>query len=155
MNDLEFDNPSLNTPKANIHKLLLEQGHEKALFRLLGKEEQAQDHEVLVDLGLALVAVHRERVEAIREELLTLLRQFPRLNPGHLPAFGEGPSYIEVGAILGDQRTALALFAIGEALGFWQVVTPKKMLGDLVDDELAREMMGFGYITIERINSEQ
>lgn len=39
----------------------------------------------------------------------------------------EGLSYIELGAWLGDQETALRFLALGEHLGAWTVITPKLM----------------------------
>jgi hypothetical protein len=39
----------------------------------------------------------------------------------------KGPSYIELGAVLGDQRLALTVMAVGEALRLWEVITPAKL----------------------------
>lgn len=146
----EFDGTFPDTPQVQLHNLLFEQGIDNALFRQLDTGEQTDETEIEVDVGAARLAVHRTRVEAIQEELRTIVEQFPRLDPDRLSTFGEGPSYLEVGTIVGDQRTALTLFGIGEALGWWQVMTPKKILGKLIDDQLAGEMMNMGYITIER-----
>lgn len=140
-----------DTPQEKIHDLLLERGEEQILFRQLGEDEEATPDEIFVDIGMARIAVDREQAESARGELCALLGNFPRLNPEQLATFGNGPSYLEAGGTLGSQRTALALFGVGEALGLWQVVTPQKMFGDAIDDDLNRQLMGQGYITIERL----
>jgi hypothetical protein len=146
----EFEDPFLDTPEVKLQRMLLERGKDREVLRQLSENEVPRENERLVDIGMTKVAVDQKQAESIADELKNMLGGFPRLNPRQMPAFGEGPSYIEAGAILGSQRTALVLFAVGEALDFWQVVTPKKMFGDAIDENLAREMMGMGYITIER-----
>lgn len=56
-----------------------------------------------------------------------------------------GPSYIEVGATLGSQELALRLFALGEALSLWRVITPKTMGLDGPD---ADDFAGRGFVMI-------
>lgn len=91
-----------------------------------------------VDLHFVRVAVDRKAAEAERENLITLLRQWPE--PERLAG---GPSYIEVGATIGDQGSAFELFALGKVLGIWDVITPE-LLGATGED--ARQMAGSGFI---------
>ena len=146
----EFESLFASTPEGRLHTILFDHENGKDLFRELGSGEFATKREVEVDVGVARLAVNNEQARIIKEELLAIVEQFPGLSPSQLSAFGRGLSYIEAGATVGSQRTALVLFGIGEALGWWQVVTPKKMFGEQFDDELNSQMMGLGYITIER-----
>lgn len=61
----------------------------------------------------------------------------------NLDRLRDGPSYIEVGAALGDQGYALRLFGLGEALGLWRVITPAR-LG--FDGPEADKLAGTGYV---------
>lgn len=142
----EFDNLPYITSQERLHSILLQPD----LLRQIDHEVELQANEAFVDLGLAKVAIQIDTAELIREELLETLKQFPRLDPDILPEFGRGPNYIEAGSIIGSQRTAFLLFATGEVLGFWQVVTPRKLFGNIINDSLNREMIGRGYVTIEQ-----
>jgi len=75
-----------------------------------------------------------------RGEIITILKDYPQLE-----RLAGGPSYIEVGGVIGDQGAAFQLFALGEVLGLWKVVTPK-ILG--MDDATARQLAGSGMIMI-------
>lgn len=55
----------------------------------------------------------------------------------------EGPSYIELGAWIGDQGTALCLMGLGEKFELWKVMGPQS-LG--VEGELAQQMLGAGFL---------
>ena len=50
---------------------------------------------------------------------MEILRGYPE--PERLAG---GPSYIEIGGVLGDQQEAFLLFALGKVLGLWSVITP-------------------------------
>lgn len=93
-----------------------------------------------VDLEFLVVGVDRAKAEPLKDELLALLRTYPQ--PERLAG---GPSYIEVGAEIGDQGAAFQLFALGKVLGLWDVITPAKlgMTGDA-----ARDLAGRGFIMI-------
>lgn len=54
-----------------------------------------------------------------------------------------GPSYIEMGAELGDQGAALLLIGLGDILDLWNAVTPAK-LG--MEGSMAEQMAGNGFI---------
>jgi hypothetical protein len=62
------------------------------------------------------------------------------------PFDGEEHSYIEVGGWVGDQGMALTLMGLGEILGLWNLMTPKKLPG--LPDVLIQQMAGAGMITI-------
>lgn len=94
----------------------------------------------LVDLHFITVGVDQTKAEARREDLVRLLNGYPQ--PERLAG---GPSYIEVGGVLGDQGTALRLFALGEVLGLWQVITPSK-LG--VTGPEGNQLAGMGLVMI-------
>lgn len=93
-----------------------------------------------IDCHLLTIGVDCAKAEQHRSELVALLNDYPQ--PERLAG---GPSYIEVGAEIGDQGAAFQLFALGEALGLWSVVTPAK-LG--INGPLADQMAGSGYIMI-------
>lgn len=57
-----------------------------------------------------------------------------------------GPSYIELGAWIGDQGLALALMGLGERLGLWSVVTPDTL--GVEDEKLATHLMGMGFVMV-------
>jgi hypothetical protein len=91
-----------------------------------------------VDLHFVTIAVNKEAAESRRGDLILLLNDWP--NPERL---ANGPSYIEVGGVIGDQGAAFELFALGKVLGLWDIITPEK-LG--ASGEQARQMAGAGYI---------
>ena len=61
---------------------------------------------------------------------------------------GQEHSYLELGAWLGSQGTALRLMGLGQLLGLWQLLTPKNMLGPAAPDDLVKELAGAGYVTV-------
>lgn len=93
-----------------------------------------------VDCEFLVIGVDKEKAESYRNELRALLRTYPE--PTRLAG---GPSYIEVGGVLGDQAAAFRLFALGQVLGFWRVMTPRGL--GFVGEE-ARELAGNGMIMI-------
>lgn len=95
---------------------------------------------VRVDCEFLVIGVDRARAEQHRSELLSILRAYPQ--PERLAG---GPSYIEVGAAIGDQGAAFQLFALGEVLGLWKVITPATL--GFTGPE-ARDMAGRGLVMI-------
>jgi hypothetical protein len=93
-----------------------------------------------IDLQFLVIGVDKAKAERHRAELVSILKTYP--NPERLAG---GPSYIEVGAELGDQGAAFQLFALGQALRLWDVITPATMG---FDGEEAAEMAGQGFIMI-------
>jgi hypothetical protein len=92
----------------------------------------------LVDVEFLVVGVDHVRAGARRADLLAVLAGYPE--PARLAA---GPSFIEVGGAVGDQGTALQLFALGKVLGLWDVITPAAF--GLTGTE-ARRMAGLGLV---------
>ena len=98
----------------------------------------AASHLETVDVHYVVIGVDREKAEERRAQFMAFLREYP--DPDRLAA---GPSYIEVGALIGDQGAAFQLFALGKVLGVWDVITPEQ-LG--ISGSLAEQMAGSGYI---------
>lgn len=95
---------------------------------------------VLVTVGVLPIAHER------RGELVRLLKGYP--DPERLAG---GPSYIELGGVLGDQGLALALIALGHVLKLWEAITPA-LLG--VTGAEAQEMAGLGFVMISGFKHE-
>jgi hypothetical protein len=93
-----------------------------------------------VDLEFLVIGVDRAKAQAHKDELVSILKTYPE--PERLAS---GPSYIEVGGELGDQGAAFMLFALGKALGLWDIITPASMGFDGAE---ARAMAGQGFIMI-------
>lgn len=97
---------------------------------------EADANLVKVDMELLVIGVDKAKAERHRKELIEILRTYP--NPEELR---DGPSYIHVGAAIGDQGAAFQLFALGKVLGLWEVITPKKL-------GLPSAMAGTGFVMI-------
>ena len=91
-----------------------------------------------VDCEFLVIGVDRKKAEVYRADLIELLNTYP--SPERLAG---GPSYIEVGAEIGDQGAAFQLFALGKTLGLWDIITPK-VLG--FSGAEARQMAGIGFV---------
>lgn len=91
-----------------------------------------------VDVEFVVIGVNRAKAEEHRAEFVEILKQWPQ--PERLAG---GPSYIEVGGVIGDQGAAFELFALGKVLGLWDVITPTS-LGFSGDE--ARRMAGSGLV---------
>jgi hypothetical protein len=94
----------------------------------------------LVDMEFLTIGVDKAEAAKHEAELITILDTYPR--PERLAG---GPSYIEVGAEIGDQGAAFQLFALGKVLGLWKIITPKT-LG--ISGAHAKELAGSGMIMI-------
>src|ERR1700679_3108460 len=88
-----------------------------------------------VDMVFLTIGVDKAEAEKHSAELRKILADYPRSK--------DGPSYIEVGAEIGDQGAAVQLFAVGKVLGFWDVITPGT-LG--IKGAQARVMASVGFI---------
>jgi len=93
-----------------------------------------------VDMEFLVVGVDKAHAEQRKSELIEIIKSYP-----HPDRLAGGPSYIEVGAEIGDQGAAFQLFALGHVLGLWKVITPATM-GIHGDDAL--KMAGSGFIMI-------
>jgi hypothetical protein len=94
----------------------------------------------MVDCEFLTIGVDKAKAEQRRDELVAILKTYPQ--PERLAG---GPSYIEVGGVLGDQSAAFCLFALGKVLGLWGLITPAA-LG--ITGAEAREMAGSGFVMI-------
>lgn len=97
-----------------------------------------------VDVFFEIIGVDQEKAESFKDEIVSLLRDYPK--PDRLAG---GPSYIEVGGELGDQGMALRLFAVGEVLKLWTVITPTT-LG--LEGEQARTLAGRGLVMMSHFS---
>lgn len=93
-----------------------------------------------VDVEFEVIGVDKAIAEKHRSELTAILNEYPA--PDRLAG---GPSYIEVGGVLGSQSAAFQLFALGKVLGLWILITPASM--GFTGAE-ARELAGSGFVMI-------
>lgn len=91
-----------------------------------------------VDCHFLVIGVDKAKAELHRNGLVEILKTYP--NPERLAG---GPSYIEVGGVLGDQGAAFQLFALGKVLKLWDIITPETMHFKGAE---ADEMAGRGFI---------
>jgi hypothetical protein len=92
------------------------------------------------------VPIKKQKAEEHREELVRLLKDWPDEAWGaEVPALEDGPSYIQVGGVIGSQQLAFLLFAVGKVLGFWDIITPKTMG---IEGEEAASLVGSGMVMI-------
>lgn len=91
-----------------------------------------------VDVHFITIGVDKTKAEAHRNDLIEILRGYPE--PERLAG---GPSYIEVGGVIGDQGAAFQLFALGKVLGLWNIITPES-LG--ITGAQAHQMAGSGFV---------
>ena len=116
-----------------------EKGGATHIYAMPNETDLAPDVEK-VDVHFFVVGVVREKAESNRAGLVAQLDTSP--DPDRLAG---GPSYIEVGGVLGDQQTALQLFGLGQVLGLWKVITPKTMG---ITGAEADEMAGMGFVMV-------
>ena len=100
-----------------------------------------------VDVHFMTIGVDAEKAKTHRDEIVRLLAEYPAKD-----RLAQGPSYIEVGGVLGSQDLAFQLFAVGDVLGFWNVITPET-LG--FSGSEGREMAGRGLVMISGYDPKQ
>ena len=103
------------------------------------------DQFTLVDVHFMRIGVDLTPANERKAELIEILKAYP--DPERLAG---GPSYIELGGVIGDQGAALTLIALGAALDLWEVLTPATLGITGADaDKLAGQgmvnMSGFDY----------
>jgi hypothetical protein len=101
-------------------------------------ENEAKPNIEKVDMEFLVIGVDKEAAETHRAELVSILKTYPQQD-----RLAAGPSYIEVGAEIGDQGAAFQLFALGKVLGLWDVITPATF--GMKGDE-ARDAAGKGFV---------
>lgn len=70
-----------------------------------------------------------------------------------LSDWATGPSYIAIGAWIGDQTLALAFMALGELHGLWHVITPATL--HVTDPGKANALAGIGYVMVSGLTEPQ
>lgn len=123
----------------------IKEGREKlpggvVTFDMMPHTSDAKPELEQIDMTFLKIGVDKVKAQKHREELVSILNTYP--HPERLAA---GPSYIEVGGEIGDQGTAFQLFAVGKALGLWDVITPATFGMEGAEAERAA---GAGYIMI-------
>jgi hypothetical protein len=99
------------------------------------------------DVHFFIVQVLRDKADQSKQEIIKILQ-------GNLESeyakfeYGAEVGYIHMGAVLGSQESALRLFGLGEYLGLWTVLHPKRMLPFLSDEE-ANNIAGIGMVTVD------
>ena len=114
--------------------------HTTEVFAMPHEDQVVNDGIKKVDCHFIVVGVDKIKAEHYRDELFEILKTYPE--PDRLAG---GPSYIEMGRMIGDQGAAFQLFAIGQVLGFWEVITPKTMG---FTGPFANQMAGSGMVMI-------
>ncbi len=100
----------------------------------------------LVDIIFVTIGVHKESAEKHKQELIELLNDYPDQT-----TLKSGPSYITVGADIGSQDYALMLFALGDYLKLWKLITPKTF--GFEGDKIL-ELAGGGFVMISGYDKE-
>lgn len=90
-----------------------------------------------IDMEFVVIGVDRKKAEEHKQELIEILNE---MDPQMMR---DGPSYIHMGAEIGDQGAAFQLFALGKTLGLWNVITPKSFG---FSGEEARRLAGAGMV---------
>ena len=65
------------------------------------------------------------------------------------PLDGNEHNYIELGGWVGDQGLALRLIGLGAELGTWNLLTPRTMLGNDLDEDVVQQLAGIGMIALQ------
>lgn len=99
--------------------------------------DQAKPDLVSVDMHFLVIGVDNAKAEARRDDFVEILNEWPN------DELDGGPSYMTVGGTIGDQGAAFQMFALGQVLGLWQVITPETvgMTGEKAD-----QLAGSGFI---------
>ena len=110
------------------------------IFDMPALAEAAPEH-VIIDVALMAVGADKAAAEARKGELIDILKSLPDRE-----RLAAGPSYIETGVWIDSQDAALRLYALGEVLGLWKVITPAT-LGVSGPEALQLARNGFVMIT--------
>lgn len=94
----------------------------------------------IVDMVFIDVAVDPVKAEKHRDEIVRILNDYPEME-----RLKGGPSYMEIGAVLGDQGFALAVMAVGSVLGLWDIISGKTIGAS---PQETKDMAGVGFLLI-------
>jgi hypothetical protein len=120
----------------------------QALHQYLQEHAQPADEQAQGPDVADLVFFKVQRTGGDPETLAALVRQ-TKGEFAEVDVFdGKEHSYIELGAWLGSQEAALLLMGLGSTMGLWQLLSPYSMLGDSITADVARNMAGYGLLTI-------
>jgi hypothetical protein len=117
----------------------------KTLMDCLAKNENDPDAELIQFLQIK-VSLSKTKIAEHQEEIQEWLDNYP--DPERLAG---GPSYIELGAHIGDQGMAFVLMAIGKHFGWWDIMTGESLGLSL---EEAQRMAGLGFLMISGYKSQ-
>lgn len=98
-----------------------------------------EDYDV-IDVHFFIVWVHK----GAAPEVQSVIRDYVMK---HCPAetLAGGPSYITLGADVGDQSRALRIMAFGASAGWWDLITPKTLR---IVGEQADRLAGSGFVMV-------
>lgn len=96
------------------------------------------------DMIYMAIGAKGPRDEAVLQELMDAYDSEYPVNIGdHMEH-----SYLELGGWLGSQEYAMRLMALGNMWNMWQLLTPRTMMGKLINEEMVVALAGRGLITI-------
>lgn len=113
-------------------------------YEPLAHAREAPETETVVDCVLLKIGVDRPKAESYRDEFASLMKPLAGM-------LEQGPSYITLGAEIGDQGAAFCLMALGQVLGLWRVITPVD-LG--ITGAKAMDAAGLGYVMLSGYKEE-
>jgi hypothetical protein len=106
--------------------------------------DAASLEEVKIDVHFCVIGVDMAKAKEHAGGFAELLMAWPTEAWGYpTQPLKDGPSYISVGGVLDAQDNALCMFALGEALGMWKVVTPERLH---ITGPDADKMAGNGFV---------
>jgi hypothetical protein len=86
---------------------------------------------------------------ATAEEFIRLSKEYPgEFGPCDL-FDGKEHNFMEIGGWIGDQGLALRFMGLGNLLGVFDLLTPRSVLGGLIDDKMAMDLAGKGMVTVQ------
>jgi hypothetical protein len=109
------------------------------LYFMPHEDEPEANNLEKIDLEFVTIGVDRGKAIEYKDALIDILDSYPN------DRLSGGPSYIEVGAEIGDQGAAFQLFALGKVLGLWDIITPRSFG---FKGKEAKEIAGRGLIMI-------
>lgn len=109
-------------------------------------EDEAADDLIKIDVVFMVVGVDKVMALRHKEKIVDFLDNFTWSNP-----LAVGPSYIAVGGDLGSQDAALRLFALGQVLDLWKIVSAKTL--GITDEAEIRRLAGSGFLMISGYKS--
>jgi hypothetical protein len=99
-----------------------------------GPDREAPPHSVNVHFFWVSARENPTKAELLKR----LAAEYPDMD-----RLRAGPSYIELGALLGDQGLALRLIALGKLVGLWPAITPATIGAS---GETADQLAGAGFV---------